>query len=482
MKGISKLSKMIKVKSLIWVFILLCLIGLLVILYKYYYKYAGFEGFNTNAPVVKRQLRTTDPIRVGIFYGGRDWFHLNSLLFFDNNGKLIEYGRDYSVYSTDGFGWWGAQDYKILFNTNPNQKDTYYHSSSTNCSFVIHFVRPQYISRIYIRNRLGANNSGGGFRECRSGIHYRIQNYKFMLWSHNGRNWRQAMFEHKLGRDGHLMKGPNYDIILNFIPYRDLAAEAAAAAAAAKIEEDSRKAEKLRKDSINDYLTKASGYEDTARLSNESSNEFLQKLQKYTNDTKFMTEPIRLDMDTSNDIKSDSIIQISNNDMTSNVQTSKIIVNNINMNQKVIEYNLTQSVILLKKIGVAYTNIISTEISLPDIKQQLSALAASSEEMAKFDDTRRNIETYKVNAKNNIITATTSMNTITSTIQNIISSKAAAEINLTIVEKMEKLKRNIKKMNDINEKENEASIELLQEITKSNKSAFGSGLTPGLIV
>ena len=494
MKSISKLSKMLKIKSFIWIFILLFLVGLSVILY--YYKYTGIEGFNPNAPVVQRHLRTASPILWGKFYGGRDWFHLNSLLFFDETGKMLVYGRDYYVYSDDGFGKWGAKDYAILNNNNPNQIDTFYHSSSQNCTFYIVFTRPQtwpnankrdiYLSRIYIRNRLNANNSGDGFSESSLEIKYRIQNYKLMVYSLEQNNnkyfWKEAMFEHKLGEDGNLMKRPNFDIIFNFKPYRDLAAETAKAKATAETEEKRRNAEELRQTNIAKYLTNAAAYEQSAKLSNESSNRFLQQLQKYTNDTRFMTEPIRLDIDTSDDIMRDSIIQKSNNDMTSNVETSRMIVKNITNNIDAIENNLNNAIILLKQIAVAYTNIVSQEISLPDIERQLSALTASSEQTAKFAATRTNIETYKKNANNNITSANISIDEVKSSIEKIVSSEDIANANLKTVERVDKIKKNIIEMTTINERDNEESAKIIQEITKSTNSVFGSGFAPSLIV
>ena len=571
MKYISILSNILKIKLFIWVLILFCLIGLLVILN--YYKYINvfentvfentafenrlIEGFNTSAPLIEIKL-INEPVRFAYFTGGGNWFHVNSLLFFDENGQLLQYGRDYTHYSTDGFGWWGAQNYNIVFNTNPDQKDTYYHSASTNCTFVTVFTHPQsdlpnkkniFLSRIYIRNRLGANNSGGGFSQCSSSIHYRIQNYKLQLFSigqqkdQSGRRgpWHyhqysknifQNISQYRLGDDGNLMKGPNYDVIVNFLPYVDPAIEAKrkadeAAAAAQKTIDDAKEAKRLadeaaaiaaaieakriadeaaakakkeaeeaeaariaaqiaaeakRQAGIQTKLTQVSAYEQSAKSSNENSVRFLQILQKNTTDTKFMTEPIILDVETSNAIKSDSITQVSRNDMDSNVNTTTKIANNLKNKENIIAGNLNTAMGLLKQIVVAHTNILENERFLSVINTELAQLnPLSSEQLATFNASRTNITTYKDNTNNNIIFANVSIDEIISSIRKIVSSKETVNANLQIVTEIQTMKENIMKMNDINKKENEAYINDLSKNEKGT-SVFANSVATTLVL
>ena len=206
-----------------------------------------------------------------------------------------------------------------------------------------------------------------------------------------------------------------------------------------------------------------------------------------------MTYPIGFDVQTTDAIKKDSIIQVSRNDMKSNVETTTKIVNNLKKNKQAIEKNLDSAIIDLKFILSAYNNIISQEPKLSasntilaELKKSEVETTVSKNQTERFKNYQGIIGAEKLQVEKDYLTGKEHIMSIINDIQEIISSEKIAEQNLETVQKMYHVKKNLTDMYTINTEDNKQSGQLLDATSERKQnnpeSILSNGIALGALV
>lgn len=484
------IKQLFKMKFIMWIFIIFILFGLFIFIHNCT---TVTETLTTTAPVKQLTLITSEPIKYVIFYGGSDYFNLNSLLFFDTTGRQLQVGtdKDYTCNSSNGENpaGWPIND---LMNNDRNKIDTYF-LSWPGTTFTVTFHKPVNLREIYIRNRLKHkhnpkfNPTHVPDLNFENEIRNRLAAYKFKLVyqkniNNNLQNFEAMKTPHTLN-DSPLFRGPNYDIVFQLeIPetdplkiYKNKLDQAKNAkqnahntSGRATAEDRRSDAHHFRNTCIHKVLTEAESIKNNATTAKTQFDSYLGTLQSYANKTNFITTNVDFDSETSALYARDANLQISINNVNIDQSNANEIWNTIKQQSETINQNINA-------VKDVYSKIITCKQVILKQKENIKLLYNKLQEFNAIDNEYNTLQYFNITAIDGEInkyngyvktideyitevSQTQQESYVVSIIDqatNIIDSINIAKANYKIAFDAAKFKNQIEKINITNEIDNE---------------------------